>query len=116
MAIAGKRGNTPVAALPLLAALTPQEHVVTLIDENVESINYDALADMDIIGGTGRSVQRLRMKQILRELKKRDCFTVVGGAWGTVQEDYFGDLADGHFGGEAEQKGPAFLDDCQSGL
>lgn len=115
LAIVGKRANTPVAALPLLAALTPQEHVVTLIDENVESINYDALADMDIIGVTGMSVQRFRMKHILRELKKRGCFTVVGGAWVTVQEDYFEDLADVIFVGEAEETWPAFLHDWQVG-
>src|SRR5574337_1256082 len=114
LAIFGKRANTPVAALPLLAALTPPEHVVTLIDENVESINYDALAGMDIIGVTGMSVQRFRMKQILRELKKRGCFTVVGGPWVTVQEDYFGDLADVIFVGEAEETWPQFLSDWQS--
>ena len=33
----GKRANLPVACLPLLAALTPAEHTVTLIDENVEA-------------------------------------------------------------------------------
>ena len=115
LAIFGKRAITPVAALPLLAALTPQEHVVTLIDENVESINYDALADMDIIGVTGMSVQRFRMKHILCELKKRGCFTVVGGAWVTVQEDYFEDLADVIFVGEAEETWPAFLHDWQAG-
>ena len=32
----GKRANMPVSALPLLAALTPAEHKITLIDENVE--------------------------------------------------------------------------------
>lgn len=115
LAIVGKRAITPVAALPLLAALTPKEHVVTLIDENVESINYDALADMDIIGVTGMSVQRFRMKHILCELKKRGCFTVVGGAWVTVQEDYFEDLADVIFVGEAEETWPAFLHDWQVG-
>jgi hypothetical protein len=35
----GKRANLPVACLPLLAALTPGEHTVTLMDENVEAIN-----------------------------------------------------------------------------
>ena len=34
----GKRANLPVAALPLLAALTPPEHTVALVDENVEAI------------------------------------------------------------------------------
>lgn len=113
MPIVGKRANTPVASLPLLAALTPREHVVTLIDENVESLDYDALAKMDIVGVTGMIVQRSRMKDILRELKKRGCFTVVGGPWVTVQEDYFGDLADVIFVGEAEDTWPAFLEDWQ---
>jgi hypothetical protein len=35
----GKRANLPVACLPLLAALTPEGHTVTLMDENVEAIN-----------------------------------------------------------------------------
>lgn len=113
MPIVGKRANTPVAALPLLAALTPQAHAVTLIDENVEPIDYEALADMDIIGITGMVVQRARMKEILRELKQRGYFTVVGGPWVTVQEDYFGDLADVIFVGEAEDTWPAFLKDWQ---
>jgi radical SAM superfamily enzyme YgiQ (UPF0313 family) len=113
MPIVGKRANTPVAALPLLAALTPRTHEVTLIDENVEPIDYAALAGMDVVGVTGMVVQRARMKEILRELKQRGCFTVVGGPWVTVQEDYFGELADVIFVGEAEETWPAFLKDWQ---
>jgi hypothetical protein len=75
----GKRANLPVAALPLLAALTPGEHTVTLIDENVEAIDYERLARADIVGVTGMSVQRFRMREILTELKERGVFTVVGG-------------------------------------
>jgi len=115
MPIVGKRANTPVAALPLLAALTPHPHVVTLIDENVEPVDYEALAGLDIVGVTGMSVQRARMKEILQELKQRGCFTVVGGPWVTVQEDYFGELADVIFVGEAEDTWPAFLEDWQGG-
>ncbi len=40
----GKRANLPVACLPLLAALTPPEHTVTLIDENVEAIDWERCA------------------------------------------------------------------------
>jgi len=75
----GKRANLPVAALPLLAALTPSEHKVTLLDENVEAINYDLVAQADIVGITGMSVQRFRMKEILTQLKDRGAFTAVGG-------------------------------------
>src|SRR4051794_32981784 len=112
----GKRANLPVACLPLLAALTPEEHTVTLMDENVEAINYERLARADIVGITGMSVQRFRMKEILAELKRRGVFTVVGGPLVTVHEDYFGDLPDVIFVGEAEETWPQFLREWQQGL
>ena len=67
----GKRANMPVAALPLLAALTPPEHRVTLIDENVEAIDFERCGRADIVGVTGMIVQRQRMREILVELKAR---------------------------------------------
>jgi radical SAM superfamily enzyme YgiQ (UPF0313 family) len=112
----GKQGNLPVACLPLLAALTPREHSVTLIDENVEPIDWERCARADIVGITGMSVQRFRMKEILTELKRRGRFCVVGGPWITVQEDYFGDLADVIFVGEAEETWPRFLQEWRQGL
>ena len=112
----GKRANLPVAALPLLAALTPAEHTVTLIDENVEPIDFDRCARADLVGVTGMSVQRFRMREILAELKRRGVFTVVGGAYVTVQEDYFEGLADAIFIGEAEETWPQFLREWPQGL
>jgi radical SAM superfamily enzyme YgiQ (UPF0313 family) len=111
-----KRANLPVACLPLLAALTPREHTVTLIDENVEPIDWDRCARADIVGVTGMSVQRFRMKEILTELKQRGCFCVAGGPWVTVQEDYFGELVDVLFIGEAEETWPRFLTEWRQGL
>ena len=111
----GKRANMPVACLPLLAALTPPEHSVTLVDENVEALDFDRLARADIVGLTGMSVQRRRMREVLAELKRRGVFTVVGGPWVTVREDYFGDLADVVFVGEAEETWPQFLRDWKAG-
>jgi radical SAM superfamily enzyme YgiQ (UPF0313 family) len=111
----GKRSVMPIAALPLLAALTPPGHTVTLRDENVEALDFDRLARADIVGLTGMIVQRWRMREILVELKKRGAFTVVGGPWVSVQEDYFGDLADVIFVGEAEETWPQFLDDWKRG-
>lgn len=105
----GKKANLPVACLPLLAALTPPEHTITLIDENVEPIDWERCARADLVCLTGMSVQRFRMTEILTELKRRGCFTVVGGPWVTVQEDYFGELADVIFIGEAEDTWPQFL-------
>lgn len=113
----GKRSNMPVLALPTLAGLTPPEHEVVLIDEGVEEIDFDAVAKFDIVGLTGMSVQRDRMIEILKELKARGVFTVVGGPWVTVAEEWdrFEDLIDVKFVGEAEGTWPQFLEDWQAG-
>ena len=112
----GKRANLPVSCLPLVAALTPEEHTVTLMDENVEAINFERCAKADIVGITGMSVQRFRMKEIAAELKRRGVFVVIGGPLVTVHEDYFDGLADVIFVGEAEQTWPQFLKEWQQGL
>src|ERR1700735_2728843 len=111
----GKKCNIPTACLPLLAALTPAGHSVTCIDENVEPIDYDRLARADIVGLTGMTVQRARMLEILRELKTRGIFTIVGGPWVSVQEDYFDGLTDVISVGEAETTWPQFLEDWPEG-
>ena len=111
----GKKCNVPTACLPLLAALTPAEHDVTLIDENVEDIDFDKVAQADLVGLTGMIVQRQRMREILSELKARGVFVVVGGPWVSVQEDYFDGLADAIFVGEAETAWPQFLEDWAHG-
>lgn len=113
--LVNKRANLPTACLPLLAALTPNEHQVTLVDENVEPIDFERLARADIVGLTGMCVQRQRMQEILDELKRRGVFCVVGGPWVTVQENSFGDLADVIFVGEAEETWPQFLKDFEAG-
>ena len=61
------------------------------------------------------TVQRARMLEILRELKTRGVFTIVGGPWVTVQEDYFEGLADAIFIGEAETTWPQFLEEWAEG-
>ena len=101
--------------LPLLAALTPAEHSVVIVDENVEEIDFDRCARADIVGLTGMNVQRRRMHEILAELKRRGAFVVIGGPWVTVYEDDFGDLPDAVFVGEAEETWPRFLKDWSAG-
>jgi len=111
----GKRAALPVAALPMLAAVTPAGHRVSIIDENVEAIDFARCAEADIVGVTGMVVQRARMREILTELKRRGTYTVVGGPWVSVSEDYFGELADVVFVGEAEETWPRFLADWERG-
>ena len=111
----GKKANMPVLALPVLAGLTPPGHEVVLIDENIQEIDFDALERFDIVGLTGMTVQRDRMREILLELRRRGVFVVIGGPWVSVVEDWFADLVDVKFIGEAETTWPRFLDDWKAG-
>src|SRR5438132_13884505 len=111
----GVKAAMPVANLPLLAALTPPGHNVTLVDENIEAIDFARCARADIVGVTGMNVQRRRMKEILAELKRRGVFTVVGGPWVTVQEEDLAGLADVIFIGEAEETWRRFLGNGSAG-
>ncbi len=115
MPFLGIKAVLPVASLPLLAALTPAGHTVTLIDENVEPIDFERCGRADIVGVTGMNVQRTQMHEILAELKGRGCFTVVGGPWVTVREDDLAGIADVIFIGEAEETWPQFLADWTGG-
>ncbi len=105
----GAEAVLPVINLPLLAALTPPGHEITIIDENVQPIDFDLCARADIVGITGMNVQRVRMHSILDELKARGVFTVIGGPWVTVYPADFGDQPDAIFIGEAEETWPRFL-------
>ena len=105
----------PLINLPLIAALTPPTHRIAIIDENVEPIDFERCARADIVGLTGMNVQRVRMREILAELKARGIFVVVGGPWVTVYPEDFTDLCDVVFIGEAEETWPRFLEEWSAG-
>ena len=111
----GKKANMPVLALPVLAGLTPPGHEIILIDENIAEIDFDQVEKCDIVGLTGMTVQRDRMREILVELRRRGAFVVLGGPWISVAEDWFEGLVDVIFIGEAEQTWPKFLEDYAKG-
>ena len=111
----GAKSVLPVINLPLLAAITPPGHTVTIFDENVEDIDYERCARADIVGLTGMNVQRGRMLEIVADLKERGIFTVVGGPWVTVYPQDFADIVDAIFIGEAEETWPRFLEEWAEG-
>ncbi|SMF94386.1 Radical SAM superfamily enzyme YgiQ, UPF0313 family [Methylomagnum ishizawai] len=113
--ILGREAMVPTAALSLLAALTPPEHEVRLLDEAVEPLDWEAIAGADLVGLTGMIVQRERMREIATQVKALGKFLVVGGPWITVQEDYLAGLADVVFVGEADQTWPQFLAEWAEG-
>lgn len=111
----GKRANLPVACLGLLAALVPDRHDVTLVDENVEDIDFERLARADLVCLTGMSIQGRRIIEILEEMRARGVMTVVGGPMATVEPEALEGLADVIFVGEADETWPAFLAAWETG-
>ncbi len=109
-----KRSTMISGALSAVAGMCG-DHNVTLVDENVEEIDWDALAHYDIVGITGMIVQKERMREILSRLKEMQVFTVVGGPLVSVDEGFFELLCDVRFIGEAETTWPTFLDDFSRG-
>ncbi|MHB8973137.1 MAG: B12-binding domain-containing radical SAM protein [Pirellulaceae bacterium] len=105
-----KRSTMIAGSLPAVAGLSGH-HQVYLLDENVEEIDWDALRDFDIVGVTGMNVQKTRIREILVRLRAEKIFTVVGGPLISVQEEFFTDLCDVMFIGEAETTWPKFLED-----
>src|SRR5262245_1352796 len=112
----GKRANLPVACLALLAALVPDRHDVTLIDENVEDIDFSRLARADLVCLTGMSIQGRRLREILERVSSLGVMTVVGGPLATVDEEEALDgLSDVVFVGQADETWPQFLRDWELG-
>jgi radical SAM superfamily enzyme YgiQ (UPF0313 family) len=115
MQLFGKRANLPVACLALLAALVPDHHQVTLVDENVEDIDVDRLGRADLVGVTGMCIQGERLVEILEECRSRGVMTVVGGPMATVEPDTLEGFADVIFVGEADNTWPQFLSEWEHG-
>ena len=61
----GKRANLPVACLALLAALVPDHHNVTLIDETSRTSTLRGLLGPISSVSPGMSIQGRRMREIL---------------------------------------------------
>lgn len=97
-------------ALPLLTALVPDGHEVTIIDENCSGqVDPGSLQSFDIIGITGMIVQRQRMLDLLLDLKDSGATLVVGGPYVSVDEECFRDHCDVMFIGEADFTWPDFI-------
>src|SRR5262245_28744561 len=104
----------PNLSLPTVAGITPREHDVILMDENVEPINYDI--DADIIGLTGYVVHTKRIFEIAAEFRRRGKFVVAGGPFASLCPEQLRDKVDVLFVDEAEYTWPQFLKDYEAGV
>lgn len=111
--ITGKRGGLINISLPTVAALTPSDFKIRIIDENVESINFNE--PYDLVGITGNVVQYHRARQIAAEFTRRNILVVCGGPSVSVSPERWKPFADVLIIGEAERIWPLFIRDYLSG-
>ena len=104
--------QTPLG-LVTVAALTPPECSVALLDENVEPIDYDRVAD--VVAISCFNVQYARAVQIAAEFRRRGRLVVLGGPYPTLCPERFAGVADVLFVGEVEYTWPRFCHDLLAG-
>ena len=99
--------------LPLLAALTPPSHTMTIVDESFapDDINQD----VDLVGITVMTDIALRAYKIADTYRQKAVKVVMGGIHPTVLPDEALEHADAVVVGEAEGIWPRLVSDAASG-
>jgi radical SAM superfamily enzyme YgiQ (UPF0313 family) len=96
----GKRSVNPPLGLATLAALSPPNWDITIVDENVETIPLAPQAD--IIGVCGMGVQFERQKELLEHYRRAGYYVVAGGSFASLCPERYETVADAVVAGEAE--------------
>ncbi len=107
------RTINPPLGLATLAALSPPDWEIEIIDENIETIPLNPVAD--VIGICGMGVQFQRQKELLRFYRNRGYYVVAGGSYASLCPEYFETLADTVVAGEAEYIWKKFCTDYDNG-
>ena len=100
-------------ALPTLAAHTPPEHDVKILDEEIENIDFAEPAD--IVGITAMSFKARRAYEIAREFRSRGVKVVMGGIHASMAPDEAARYVDSVVVGEAEEIWPTLIADAADG-
>jgi len=99
--------------LAMLASLTPPEIEVSIVDEAVESVNFDE--QIDLVGISCTTTVASRAYEIAAEYRKRGVKVVLGGTHPTLIPNEAIRYADSVCIGEAEASWREILDDFRSG-
>lgn len=106
-------GN-PIITLPYLAAITPQQHSVKIVNENFEDLDFNQ--DADLIGITSYTMTAPRVYEISDEFRRRNKKVVLGGYHPTAMPDEAIQHADSVVLGEAEIIWPELIHDLEKGM
>lgn len=109
----GQTNYAPSLSLLMLAAVTPPDIEVQIIDERFDEIDFDEYVDLVGITVTTRAVSRAQ--KIAIEYRKRGVTVVVGGIHPSVMPDESSRYADVVVIGEGEKAWPQVLSDYKQG-
>ncbi len=104
----------PPLNLLTIAALTPGDIEISVIDEHYENIDYNE--PFDLVGLTAMTQQAFRAYEIAGEFRKRNIPVVMGGIHASVLPEEVLEHVDTVFIGEAEDTWGVFLEDFKAGL
>lgn len=111
--VLGRRANNFLLALPTLAGITPREHEVILVDDNIDTVDFDE--KVDLVGLTGMTCYINRSFEIADEYRRRGVPVVFGGPHATLAPYEALEHADAVVIGEAEHVWPQLLEDFKNG-
>jgi radical SAM superfamily enzyme YgiQ (UPF0313 family) len=99
--------------LPYLAALTPKEWEVTLIDEQLTDIDFEA--PVDLVAVTTWTINSFRAYEIADRFRKRNIPVILGGPHAYFYAEEAADHCDAVGIGEGESIWPVMLADAAAG-
>jgi len=97
----------------ILAALTPQEYEIEIIDENLHQVDFSK--NYDLVAITCCTQQATRAYEISKKFRRKKIKTVLGGIHPTVCSDEASKNADSVVVGECEELWPKLLRDFEAG-
>jgi radical SAM superfamily enzyme YgiQ (UPF0313 family) len=103
----------PPLSLLTIAAHTPADINIKLIDENIETIDFNE--EYDLVGITAMTQQAFRAYRIADEFQKRNIPVVMGGIHASVLPEEALMHVDTVFVGEAEEEWVCYLNDLKAG-
>jgi radical SAM superfamily enzyme YgiQ (UPF0313 family) len=100
-------------AVPTVAALTPEDVEVQVVDDNIEEVPYDT--DADLVGITAMTLQASRAYAIADRFRRAGRPVVLGGVHPSMLPDEAARHGDCVVMGEAEEIWPRVVADFQAG-
>ena len=75
--IGGFTAVMPPLGLAILAALTPSEFDIEIVDENIETIDFDA--ECDVVALSAMAIQEARLFEVADAFRRRGRLVCMGG-------------------------------------